>query len=313
MLPWFKADTLLVIRHRNLRIAQGRTATHLEAIIELHAMLYAGALDGLSHNAAAQTFGWTRKKLTRICSQIPEPDLGQVRGTVLPRWWATVYEQSQDPTDETGQGRGKFGASLGHTRARSSLEKKKEKKKKNTSVESQEPETKPKPERAPLPFKVGRSLRDVQLPEALIRFWSAYTAPEGPFPGATLTKAALGHLRAREKDYGADRLIGELIPWLCSDHDRALFLRSRGDVETPLRESNLERYLDLAERHRPAPDVDALIDQLRRSVLTGMTEGLSPELIAAVDSVGGLRVYGRANEREALRLERLIARRLGAA
>lgn len=107
-------------------------------------------------------------------------------------------------------------------------------------------------------------------PDPIDEAWTALVAWT-PKPAAwKLSPARRTSIKKLVKQHGIDA-IHTVARWMTSDHDRARFLRERGDADTLIRPANFATYLALAEtNHTPqrspaqrgAPvDYDALYDQ----------------------------------------------------
>lgn len=121
-----------------------------------------------------------------------------------------------------------------------------------------------------------------------VEIWSALCAFLPADRRRALTGARRDRLRARVAEHGADAVV-RVGRWVAeSKHERAAFLRARGDVDTLLWRSKFQAYAEFSME----PDVDAraIAAFMRWRALTGSDVELSPVLAApilsAIEAVG---------------------------
>lgn len=123
----------------------------------------------------------------------------------------------------------------------------------------------------------------------LDRAWLALAAALPSSRPRTRTEQRLGPLRARLREHGIDAVL-RTFRWIeTSQHSRAVFLRDRGDVKTPLRPENFVTYLEFSAEPEVPPRALAVVDLWR--ALTGPTAlvaspSLAAPVLVALDAVG---------------------------
>lgn len=118
--------------------------------------------------------------------------------------------------------------------------------------------------------------------------WSALCAFLPADRRRALTGARRDRLRARVAEHGAEAVV-RVGRWVAeSKHERASFLRARGDVDTLLWRSKFQAYAEFSME--PDVDVRAITAFTRWRALTGSDVELSPVLAApilsAIEAVG---------------------------
>lgn len=267
-LPWLKLDTAAVQALRESRLIEGRAATELEVLAEFSMLACTDQISRQTLRGLASQWGWSRGRLVRRlqqwadCGALPWLENGgpQVK-IMLPTWWTTVFNKSQEDT-ATGGPQTDHKRTTNVPRARSSIEEK-EKEREHTpapdqlTLTPQEPTPDPSAAAAALGFRLGKGISPSKVSAGAASVWRAWTSEDGWCPGLALTKPRLQALNARLGDFGAQALI-ELGRWVnAGEDDRAVFLRDRGDPLTLLRASNCEGYL---ERMRRVPEAQPAWD-----------------------------------------------------